>query len=53
MSELEADRIDEDEIPSAVEEDESPDVEGHIWLRDPESRGSRSGLARDADSRLA
>ena len=29
MSEREADRIGEDELPTSVEEDEGPDVEGH------------------------
>jgi hypothetical protein len=52
MSDLEADRIDEDEVPVAVDEDESPDVEGHIWLRDPASRSTRSAVARDAESRF-
>ncbi|HEX4034245.1 MAG TPA: hypothetical protein VHX66_07360 [Solirubrobacteraceae bacterium] len=52
MSELEADRIGEDDVPTAVEDDESPDVEGHILFRDPQSRNARMTVARD-DSRLA
>ncbi|HLW96811.1 MAG TPA: hypothetical protein VKS25_15650 [Solirubrobacteraceae bacterium] len=51
MSELEADRIGEDEVPGAVEEDESQDVEGHILRAGPERA---MDVARDvARERLA